>query len=124
MNDKKTEQYFGEIPLPDGLEARLEASLDAHISKSKKVSLNRMAYKITGIAAAILLCVGILFYQDPPASTAGTTADTYQDPQEAALVASEALAFLSSNLNIGMEQVSDAQKDIQEVNEILNNQLK
>lgn len=111
-------------PLPDGLEARLEKSLDAHISRSKKISLNSMAYKITGIAAAILLCIGILFYQNPFESTSNTTADTFKDPQEAALVASQALAFLSSNLNKGMEQVSEAQKDFQEVNTILNNQLK
>ncbi|WP_085537318.1 hypothetical protein [Massilibacteroides vaginae] len=120
MNNKKKDKYWGEIPLPDGLEARLEKSLDIHIAKSRKISLRRTLYKVSGIAAAILLCIGITFYQNP----SGTTTDTYKDPQEAALVASEALAFLSSNLNIGMEQVSDAQKDIQEVNEILNNQLK
>lgn len=120
MNDKKTEQYFGEIPLPDGLEARLEKSLDTHIAKSKRISLKRTVYKITGIAAAIVLCIGITFYQNP----SGATTDTYADPQEAALVAGQALAFLSSNLNKGMEQVSDAKKDFQEVNEILNNQLK
>lgn len=111
-------------PLPEGLEARLEKSLDAHISRSKRISLNQINYKIAGIAAAILLCIGITFYQGPFTNSPEITADTYKDPQEAALVASEALAFLSSNLNKGMEQVAEAKKDIQEVNKIISNQLK
>jgi hypothetical protein len=112
------------IPLPDGLEARLEKSLDAHIAGSKRIHLSRMTYKIAGVAATVLLCIGIAVYQNSFNTPSEMTADTYQDPQEAALVAGQALAFLSSNLNKGMEQLSDAQKDFQEVNEILNKQIK
>jgi len=113
-----------EVPIPEGLKQRLEQKLDNHISKGKRFTLRKTAYKITGIAAAILLCLGIAFYQSPFTDNSGVTADTYKDPHEAALVAGQALAFLSSNLNKGMEQVNEAEKEIQQVNEILNNQLK
>lgn len=51
-------------------------------------------------------------------------ADTYSDPEQAAKVASEALTLLSLNLNKGIDRVSDAKKEIQEVNKLINDQLK
>ncbi len=112
------------IPVPEGLEARLEKSLDAYITKKKKINLKYTTYKITGIAAAILLCIGIAFYQASTKSETTIMADTYSDPEQAAKVASEALTLLSLNLNKGLDRVSDAKKEIQEVNKLINDQLK
>lgn len=111
-------------PLPEGLSKRLEKSLDTHISKGKTFRIKPIAYKITGIAAAVLLCIGIALNQASFNNDRNMTADTYQDPHEAAKVAGEALAFLSSNLNKGIDQMEDAQKEMQQVSNILNNQLK
>jgi len=50
-------------------------------------------------------------------------ADTYTNPQEAAIAAQKALAFMSSNLNKGIDQINDAQQEINKVNRILNKHL-
>lgn len=117
-------QESAKIPLPTGLEERLETRLNTHIEKSKRFTLKPISYKIAGIAAAILLCVTISINQGLFTGNSGMTADTYKDPHEAAVVAQQALVFLSQNLNKGIDQVNEAEKDLQEVNEILNNQLK
>ncbi len=116
--------HTAQIPLPEGLEERLVERLDKQINKNKRIALNRTLYRITAIAAVALLCVGIAFYQGAATGSSKTIADTYTDPHEAAQVAGKALAFMSSNLNKGLEQVDDANKEIQEVNKILNQQLK
>ncbi len=51
-------------------------------------------------------------------------ADTYTNPQEAAMAAQKALAFMSVNLNKGIEQVNEAQQEMNKVNKILNKHLK
>ena len=117
-------QESAKIPLPAGLEERLNTHLDAHIAKRKKFKLKHISYKIAGIAATILLCITIGINQGLFTDNSGVTADTYKDPQEAALVAQQALIFLSQNLNKGIDQVNEAEKELQQVNEILNNQLK
>lgn len=116
-------QESAKIEVPEGLGERLEETLNQHIKKNRRFTIRRTAYKIAGIAAAVLLCMGIGFYQGT-LTNQNVTADTYENPQDAAIAAGEALAFLSSNLNKGMEQVSDAKKEMQHVNEVLNNQLK
>jgi hypothetical protein len=108
------------IPLPEGLESRLERVLDKHIARRKRFRLNGYTYRIAGVAAVLLLCLGIAFYPFAPK----TTADTFQDPEEAALVAGKALALLSNTLNSGIGQVAEAEKNIQEINQIVNSQLK
>lgn len=114
------------IPLPGGLAARLEKRLDGHIARDKRRFLRRSNfYKLTGVAAALLFCLSISFYQEhSPACEANTMVDTFEDPHEAAKVAGQALTLLSLNLNKGMEQVREAERELQQVNEILNDQLK
>lgn len=114
-----------ETPLPKGIDKRLEKQLDRHIAKQKRYVIGRRGYQIAGIAAACLLCLSIAVnYYISPVKEMPLATDTYKDPHEAAQVAGEALTFLSSNLNKGMEQVEEAQKEIEQVNRILNKQLK
>ncbi|MDD2437814.1 MAG: hypothetical protein PHG27_05565 [Massilibacteroides sp.] len=112
------------IELPENLQQRIELRLDAHIAKSKRWSISRTGYKIAGIAAAILLCIAVGIQLNPPADHPDLSADTYTDPHEAAAAAGQALTFLSTNLNKGVEQMDDAKKEIQQINEIIQNQLK
>lgn len=112
------------IRLPDGFENRLEKRLDAHIAGRKPFTLRRTVYKIAGVAAAILLCISIGINQGVFTSKPVVMADTYSDPHEAAKAAGEALLLLSTNLNKGLDQVSEAEEEIRQVNEIINNQLK
>ncbi|MCD8179566.1 MAG: hypothetical protein LUE98_20085 [Tannerellaceae bacterium] len=117
------ERYLNitEIPLPDGLEERLTEKLSAHIFKSKSSSMRIYLSRVASLATVALVCIGIFIgYQQKrePMLT-----DTFQDPMEAALVAEEALLFLSEQLNTGLAQMKEAQQEINKINHIVHKQL-
>jgi hypothetical protein len=105
------------IPIPEGLEERLEAKIDewARLSKSPlkgdfksspfKGDRRRSAFLL---AASFLLVCGIgLYFALAPTTNKGTT-DTYSDPQLACQEAERALNLLSANLNKGLAQYEQA----------------
>lgn len=133
MNDKQIDELINKVlredqTLPEGLSERLEQQIDTWATAEKKETLRssfrrRSLYWISGTAAAILLlCVGIAGLKDLETSKQ-QLADTYTNPQEAAIAAGKALAFMSSNLNKGIDQMNDAQQEINNVNRILNKHL-
>lgn len=133
MNDKQIDELINKVlredqTLPEGLSERLEQQIDTWAAAEKKETLRssfrrRSLYWISGTAAAILLlCVGIAGLKDLETSKQ-QLADTYTNPQEAAIAAGKALAFMSSNLNKGIDQMNDAQQEINNVNRILNKHL-
>ena len=133
MNDKQIDELINKVlredqTLPEGLSERLEQQIDTWAAAEKKETLRssfrrRSLYWINGTAAAILLlCVGIAGLKDLETSKQ-QLADTYTNPQEAAIAAGKALAFMSSNLNKGIDQMNDAQQEINNVNRILNKHL-
>lgn len=133
MNDKQIDELINKVlrkdqTLPEGLSERLEQQIDTWAAAEKKETLRssfrrRSLYWISGTAAAILLlCVGIAGLKDLETGKQ-QLADTYTNPQEAAIAAGKALAFMSSNLNKGIDQMNDAQQEINNVNRILNKHL-
>ncbi|WP_304247500.1 hypothetical protein [Parabacteroides gordonii] len=132
MNDKQIDELINKVlredqTLPEGLSERLEQQIDAWAAAEKKEMIRssfrrRSLYWLSGAAAVALLCVGIFQFAAPEKEY--QLADTYTNPQEAAIAAQEALAFLSVNLNKGIEQVNEAQQEMNKVNEILNTHLK
>lgn len=133
MNDKQIDELINKVlredqTLPEGLSERLEQQIDTWAAAEKKETLRssfrrRSLYWISGTAAAILLlCVGIAELKDLETGKQ-QLADTYTNPQEAAIAAGKALAFMSSNLNKGIDQMNDAQQEINNVNRILNKHL-
>lgn len=132
MNDKQIDELINKVlredqTLPEGLSKRLEQQIDAWAAAEKKETIRssfrrRSLYWLSGAAAVALLCVGIFQFVAPEKEH--QLADTYTNPQEAAIAAQEALAFLSINLNKGIEQVNEAQQEMNKVNEILNIHLK
>ena len=50
-------------------------------------------------------------------------AATFTDPEEAAVVAQNALAFMSRNLNKGLGQGNEASQEITKINKIVNKHL-
>lgn len=132
MNDKQIDELINKVlredqTLPEGLSERLEQQIDAWAAAEKKETIRssfrrRSLYWLSGAAAIALLCVGI--FQFAASEKEHQLADTYTNPQEAAIAAQEALAFLSVNLNKGIEQVNEAQQEMNKVNEILNIHLK
>lgn len=126
MDDKKIDELINkalqeDLSLPDGLSERLEQRIDSLARKPiPRRKLSR--YWISGIAAAI---AGAVFLISTEINRTGPTlADTYSDPEEAAMVAQNALAFMSRNLNKGLGQVNNAGEEITKVNKILNKHLK
>lgn len=116
--------YGEEESVPAGVSKRLEAMIDGMGASSPVPVAKRrhLFYRLTGVAAVILLCVGLFFATHRSAEP--RMADTFNNPEEAALVAERTLAFMSSYLNKGLNQVADAGQEIEKVNEILNKQLK
>jgi hypothetical protein len=123
MNSKDFDRLMEEalhISVPEGLAGRLEKQIDALAAGEKKRKTRRLS-AITGLAAAALLGIGIFLHTDRQPHT---PADTFTDPAEAALAAEHALAFMSEQLNRGLEQASGAAQEFDKVNEILNKHLR
>lgn len=134
MNDKQIDELINQVlrddqVLPEGLSERLEQQIDAWAAAEKKEtqrssSRRRSLYWFSGAAAAILLlCIGLFNLTDLSRGKQ-PLADTYNNPQEAAIAARKALAFMSVNLNKGIEQMNDARQEMNKVNRILNKHLK
>lgn len=133
MNDKQIDELINKVlqedqTLPEGLSERLEQQLDAWPATEKKETVRssfrrRSLYWFIGAAAIALLCIGIFRFTDFNEGK-HQLADTYTDPQEAAIAARKALAFMSVNLNKGIDQMNNAQQEMHKVNHILNKHLK
>jgi cytochrome c-type biogenesis protein CcmH/NrfG len=123
MNNDNFDRLMEEalnIPLPQGLAGRLEKQIDAYAAREKSHKTHRL-YRLAGLAALMLLCIGIFLQTGRQPHT---PADTFADPAEAAAAAEHTLAFVSAQLNKGLEQVSNAGQEFEKVNEILNKHLK
>lgn len=121
MDDKELDRMIDEaldIPIPEGLAERLEQQIDRMVANEKKHTLRRFTYWATSTAAVILLCIGI-FMGTGNWSGRNKLADTYTDPAEAAVAAEAALAYMSTQLNKGLDRVNDAGQTIENVNQIV-----
>ena len=106
MDDKKIDELINkalqeDLALPEGLSERLERQID--------------------FLAAILGALFLIFTETN--RPAPVMADTFTDPEEAAVVAQNALAFMSRNLNKGLGQVNEASQEITKINKIVNKHL-
>ena len=122
MDDKELDRMIDkalDVPIPEGLAERLEQHIDQLAANEKRHKLRRFTLWATSAAAAILLGVGIFIGTDLPSFNQTQMADTYTDPEEAAIAAEKALAFMSTQLNKGLEQVADAEQEINNVNKIV-----
>lgn len=111
-----------EIPIPEGLAARIEARIDFLTGEGKGRNLRRVVYWAGGVAAAVLLCF-CLYIGDEKFHSQPEIADTYSDPEEAVVVAGKVLSMMSAQLNKGVKQISDAEKEIDKINCILNKNM-
>ncbi|MDR3140394.1 MAG: hypothetical protein LBU37_01495 [Tannerellaceae bacterium] len=126
MNDEEVDRLIDEsleIPVPEGLSARLEAHIDALAANEKKRKNGRLMYRATAAAAIALLCISI-FLKTEKQSPAPSMIDTFSNPEEAAVAAGQALAFMSAQLNKGIGKVENAGQEIEKVNQLLDKHLK
>lgn len=125
LNWKELEQ----IPIPEGLEERLEAKIDEWEHAEKQTRKPRLmfpkAMRYAAIAACIALVFGVGFYflqhEDEPINLAEQ--DTYPDPAVAQREAEKALNLLAYNLNKGMGQLEKAKAISDRAEITLNKQL-
>ena len=112
------------VDVPEGFAERLEKSVDEHIARRKSVSLRSIGYWVASIAAVGLICIGLFMNEvSYPVQDDNLIADTYKNPEEAAIAAQKALILISSNLNKGMKQLDMASSEMNNVNRILEEQL-
>jgi hypothetical protein len=119
MNEKDFDRLLSEalyIPIPKGLAQRLERKINHHAKAEKNHAFRTAALRLAGLAAALLLAIGIFLqiHRHTPAP-----ADTFSDPAEAAVAAEHALAFMSAQLNKGLNRVSAAGQDFEKVNKTI-----
>ncbi|MBO7580884.1 MAG: hypothetical protein J6T38_05120 [Bacteroidaceae bacterium] len=137
--DKLNWKELEQIPIPEGLEERLEKKIDEwEESEKRKVKSEESKHshpshlrpltsylKVTAIAASIALIFGIGFYflqqKEEPVNLAEQ--DTYQDPVVAQQEAQKALNLLAYNLNKGMGQLEKAKAISDRTEMTLNKQL-
>lgn len=128
MDEKRIDELINkalqeEMALPEGLSERLERHIDrlAQEERSARSVHIRPSYWISGVAAAVIGALFLLFTEtDRPAPT---MADTFTNPEEAAVVAQNALAFMSRNLNKGLGQVQETGQEIEKINKIVQKHL-
>ena len=117
------------ISIPAGISERLELAIDKHMEETalpsrSKVSITRKFYiTIISTAAAAILCIGLFFYFDRRINR-DFIADTYTNPEEAAIAAEQALLFISAKLNQGLAPLEKVKNNVDKTNEILNENLK
>ena len=125
-----------EIMLPEGISERLESAIENYISESsipeneipgKKIPLHsktkRLFIAVVSSAAAILLCIGI-FFASENRKLPDMIADTYTNPEEAAIAAEQALMLVSTKLNQGLSPLEMVKDNIDKTNELLNDNFK
>lgn len=129
MDDKRIDELINkalqeDLALPEGLSERLERQID-FLAQEKTPPTRSVRipsfYWISGVAAAIFGALFLLFTEiNRPAPT---MADTFTDPEEAAVAAQNALAFMSRNLNKGLGQVQETGQEIERINKIIHKHL-
>ena len=124
LNWKELEQ----IPIPEGLEERLEAKIDEWERAEEQKKAKRLIFpkpmRYAAIAACVALVFGVGYYflsQEDPVNLAEQ--DTYQDPVVAQREAEKALNLLAYNLNKGMGQLEKAKAISDRTETTLNKQL-
>lgn len=131
MNDKDINRLIQEAlsderELPEGLSHRLEQRIDQLAADEERRIISppkkkRSLYWLGGIAASLLLGVAFFFQVENMRLT--PMADTYNDPNEAAIAAQKALVLLSTQFNKGLDQVAEAGKEVDRVNTIIDKQF-
>ena len=107
------------IEVPENVSKRLEKTIMQFDASQKILPRKKtLYYWISGAAAVALLCVGLHFFTAQ--SPQFMMADTFNTPEEAALVAEQTLAFISAKLNKGLEIAADAGQEFEKLNQILN----
>ncbi|MDR1779943.1 MAG: hypothetical protein LBR50_04325 [Tannerella sp.] len=110
--------YDSQPSVPQDVSERLEAALQQLYSGGKRSAKMRVLwYYLSGAAAVALLCIGI--FLSTRTGVNSTMADTYTNPEEAARIAGQTLAYVSQQLNSGLAQASIVGEEVGLMNKVL-----
>ena len=115
------------IEVPAHLEQKLSNLIDSWEQKEKENKPHQEKriinwHWVSGIAASLFLILSIGFYTHQQQQVPILT-DTYSNPKDAYKETQKALLLVSNNLNKGVSQLESAQKDVNKVNKILDEQI-
>ncbi|MDR1407470.1 MAG: hypothetical protein LBJ23_05420 [Tannerella sp.] len=109
--------------VPKGVSARLEATL-RRLEESGQPFRTHTLWRWAGSAAAVaILCAGI-FFATRSDMRQPAVADTYDNPEEAALMAEKTLRYVSDKLNKGLEQTYVVEHEMGKMNEVIEKTFK
>ena len=121
------------IVLPEGVSERLEKTLDDHIRKTRPqketrpqhvgTKTKKLYISLLSAAAVALLGLGLFFFSEPE-DNPDFIADTFTNPQEAAIAAEQALMFVSEKLNQGLSPLDKVKESMHVTNELINKNVR
>lgn len=114
-----------ETEVPSGLEQKMASLIDSLEQEEKKTAKNRVKIefrkRVIGIAASVILVVGIGFwYQYQNNSNRSTLTETFENPQESQEAVIAALRLFSLNFSKGTETIEKADSQIDKTLRIVN----
>jgi hypothetical protein len=113
----------GEMQMPAGLSGRLAESI-RQMDRAPHAPARRQIWfrRIAAVAAVALIGVALYFTTREPAQP--VLADTFSDPEEAAVAAGKTLVFISEQLNNGLNRIAIAGQEMEKANQIVNKHFK
>ena len=126
--DKLNLKTLEQIPIPEGLEARLSKKVDEWEREEQKTTRHILLPRVLrymAAAACIAFVFGVGFHllnQEGEVNLAEQ--DTYQDPVQAQKEAERALNMLAMNLNKGMGHLEKAKALSDQAEQSFNEKLK
>lgn len=115
--------------IPAGLADKLNRMIDEKADEEQRFfhrnKTKRNWYWVGGIAATLLLLIGIGYgtvYQKDMCQP--TPQDTFSNPEDAYKALQATLIEVSTNLNKGIEQVEATRQDVTKVNQEIKNEIK
>lgn len=115
-----------QIPIPEGLEARLSAKIDEWEQaerKPRRTTPHTPLRYAAAAAVALLFIVGYPFLRSAEDGSAPSPRDTFHDPLLARQEAERSLNLLATNINKGMEMLERTQAISDRTEQTVNKQL-
>lgn len=102
-----TEESAGQVSVSEGFDEKILGHLEESEKKERSSSRKLYLYVVSGVAASILLVIGLFTIIDRITDRIDPSS---QEAEVAYQQASQALLFVSSKLNSGMKEASDMKK--------------
>ena len=120
-----------DMKLPEGLSERLEKHIDRITSEKtpksiqKHLRLSTIMLRAGGIAASLLLCIGIYNWLDNryAPKTPELFTDTFTDPAEAERALEQTFLYISKKMDKGVKETRKVQNKLEKTNDTINNIL-